>query len=137
MLMATVKIPQFWISKLQAFYTLCFHIGSQMSNSIFVFGLLFSSKFHMANMIWVNDLRLRSFFATLTAVLAHWKQYKDFSSNASLACDKTDNKDQLSLGTDCTIVALKDTKCALHISYLLHNILRFIFWLFTTVSPMF
>lgn len=78
----------------------------------------------MTNMIWVNDLQLSSFFATLTVVPVHQQQYQDFSSNASPACDKTDNKDQLSLGTDWTIVALKDTKCALHISYLLNNILR-------------
>lgn len=79
--------------------TLCFDIGSKMSNSMFVFGSLFSNKFHIANMIWVNDLRLSSFFATLTAVPVYWQQYKDFSSNVSLACDKTDNKDRISLGT--------------------------------------
>lgn len=97
-------------------YTLSFDIGSQMSNSMFVFGSLFSNKFHIANMVSVNDLRLSSFFATLTAVPIYWQQYKDFSSNVSLACDKTDNKDQFSLGTDWPTVALKDTKCALHVS---------------------
>lgn len=95
-----------------------------MSNSMFVFGSLFSNKFCTANMIWVDDLQLSSFSAASTAVPIYCQQYKTFSSNVSLACDKTDNKAQLSLGTDWPIVALKDTKCALHISYWLNKILE-------------
>lgn len=79
-----------------------------MSNSMFVFGSLFSNKFCTANMIWVDDLQLSSFSAASTAVPIYCQQYKTFSSNVSLACDKTDNKAQLSLGTDWPIVALKD-----------------------------
>ena len=94
-----------------------------MSNYLFVFGSLFSNKFHTANMIWVDDPRLSTFSAILIAVPISWQQYKGFSSNVSLACDKTDNKDWLPLGTDWPIVALKDTKCALLISYLLNKIL--------------
>lgn len=103
---------------------LFFDIGLQMPNSLFVFGSLFSDKFHTANIIWVDDLRLSTFSAILTAVPISWQQHKGFSSDVSLACDKTDNKDQLSPGTHWPIEALKDLKYALHISYLLNKILR-------------
>ena len=128
-LMATVSIPgnfpgkiSWKIPKLQTFYILCFEFGSQMSNSLFVFGSLFNNKFCTADMIWVDDLRLSTFSVILTAVPISWQQYKGFSSNFSLAWDKTDNKGWLSLDTGWPIVALKDTKCALHMSYLLNKI---------------
>lgn len=74
-------------------------------------------------MIWVDDLQFSSFSVTFNAVPIYWQQYTSLSSNFSLSCVRTDNKNQLSLGTDWSIVALKDTKCALHTSYPLNKIL--------------
>lgn len=127
-LMATASIPVIFLEKFpgksqsyRLFYILCFEFSSQMSKSLFVIGSLFSNKFCAADMIWVDNFRLSTFSVILTAVPISWKQYKGFSSNFSLAWDKTDNKDWLSLGIGWPIVALKDTKCALHMSYLLNK----------------
>lgn len=109
----------------KALSLLYFMLWYSVSNMKFhVCGSLFSSKFHTISVIWANDLQLNSFSVTLTAMLIYWQQYKSLSSNVSLVCDKTDNKDKFFLGTAWTIGALKDINCALQINYLLNKILR-------------
>lgn len=121
--MTTVKIPdsfEYQTYKAAILYSRILVLKCQILWLSLVLSLAINNC--AANIIWVNDLRLSSFSATLTAVPIYLQQYKDFSSNVSLACNKRDNKDQLSRGKDWPIAALKDTKCAFHLSYLLNKI---------------